>query len=65
MLHYAGNGNFKGTEQSINIKEEKPMYQYYKGLLIREGIEGIAPELLRGLYEKLAGAAKELPSAAE
>ena len=28
------------------------MYQYYKGLLIREGTEGIAPELLRGLYEE-------------
>lgn len=37
------------------------MYQYYKGLLIREGIEGIAPELLRGLYEKIGWCGKELP----
>lgn len=38
------------------------MYQYYKGLLIREGIEGIAPELLRGRMKKLAGAAKNFLS---
>lgn len=37
------------------------MYQYYKGLLIREGTEGIAPELLRDLYEKIGWSSKELP----
>lgn len=37
------------------------MYQYYKGLLIREGTEGIAPELLRSLYEKIGWCSKELP----
>lgn len=37
------------------------MYQYYKGLLIREGTEGIAPEFLRELYEKIGWCGKELP----
>lgn len=37
------------------------MYQYYKGLLIREGTEGIEPELLREIYEKIGWCSKELP----
>ena len=37
------------------------MYQYYKGILIREGTEGIPSQQLRELYEKMDWCSPSMP----
>lgn len=37
------------------------MYQYYKGILIREGTEGIPSQQLRELYEKMGWCSPSMP----
>ena len=40
---------------------EATMYQYYKGVLIREGTEGVASRQLRELYEKTGWCSLGMP----